>query len=91
MRSPPDVDRSLTDEGSLIMPGHFELIDAEPHGIRILLVSATGETLATSKTYRDTPAAAAAVAAIREHAATAHIIDRTTSPDPIKPTRQGSV
>jgi uncharacterized protein YegP (UPF0339 family) len=86
-----DIDGSLTNEGRLPMPGHFALVDAQPHGIRILLVSATGETLATSKTYGDTPAAAAAVVAIREHAATAHIIDRTTGPDLVEPTRQGNV
>lgn len=61
------------------MPGQFKLVDAEPDGIRILLVSAAGETLATSKTFENTEEAAAAVADLREHAASAHIIDRTTS------------
>lgn len=65
-------------KGNILMPGHFELVDAEPRGIRILLVNAAGETLATSKTYQDTLAAAAAVADIREHAATAHVIDSTS-------------
>ncbi|MCA4133379.1 YegP family protein [Arthrobacter sp. M4] len=61
------------------MPGHFELVDAKPHGVRINLVDSAGKTLATSGAYEDMSAAAAAVMDIREEAATAHVVDCTKS------------
>ncbi|MGO4586926.1 YegP family protein [Arthrobacter sp. 2RAF6] len=60
------------------MPGQFELVDAEPRGVRINLVNSAGETLAKSEAYEDRATAAAAVRDIREQAATAHVVDCTT-------------
>lgn len=60
------------------MAGRFELIDVEPNHFRILLVDAAGDILATSRIFGDKSTAAAAVMDIREHAATAHLVDRTS-------------
>jgi uncharacterized protein YegP (UPF0339 family) len=59
------------------MAGIFELVTAEQGGVRIHLVSGTGSVLAVSARFQDNAAAAAGVTEIREHAATAHITDRT--------------
>ena len=62
------------------MAGKFELVAAEQGGVRIRLVSGAGTVLAVSGIYRDSAAAASAVAEIREHAATAHIADYSSPP-----------
>jgi uncharacterized protein YegP (UPF0339 family) len=62
------------------MAGSFELRAADG-GVRILLVNGMGNVLAVSGRYGDKEAAAAGVTAIREHAATAYIKDRTGAPE----------
>lgn len=62
------------------MAGSFELRAADG-GVRILLVNGMGNVLAVSGRYRDKLAAAAGVTAIREHAASAYITDRTGAPE----------
>lgn len=61
------------------MAGTFELVPDEQGGVRIRLINGAGNVLAVSGSYQDSAAAASGVTEIREHAATAHISDRSDS------------